>query len=84
MRRVAQMKPDLVKQNARVAYADDVARIVSALAHEGIEASDEVADLAWRRASELYCAGWLALYDEDALLVHAVLPHLDLIVGETP
>lgn len=74
--RVARLKPDPVEVANRVAFRDDIRRLVDALAADGIAASEEVAYAAWKRHSEDHAAGWLILYDEDEEVRHALMPHL--------
>lgn len=76
--RVARLKPDPVEAADRVAFRDDILRLVGALAAAGISATEDVVYAAWKQHSDWHAAGWLILYDGEEELRRALLPHLDV------
>jgi hypothetical protein len=74
----ARLKPDLDEHARRRSVADDVERLVAALAAERITVSPDDAYAAWKRHSDDFAASWLTLYDDDDANRQALLRHLDL------
>lgn len=73
--RVARLRPDPAEESDRLAFQDDIRRLVDALAADSIVATEKVAYAAWRRHSDDLAAGWAAPYSDDERLRRASLPH---------
>lgn len=74
----ARLRPDLDEHARQRLVADDVERLVTALAAERITVSQDDAYAAWKRHSDDFAASWLTLYDDDDANRQALLRHLDL------
>lgn len=77
----ATLKPDPFCAAHIAQAADDIRQLSNALRSKGIVADDHTIYDAWRRHSDDYCAGWLALYPDEESNASALLKHLDLHPG---
>lgn len=61
------------KLKVKIHYETDIERIVSVLKSNGYEVTPEIAYRLWKRYSASYAAGFLALPDDDKILLELVV-----------